>query len=71
MKQKKIMIPLAAIVLTALLLFAASLGLSSLENKYIAFSEPTCCICTSIVLSCMMLLSPIQSMNQKATHLGQ
>lgn len=36
MKQKKIMIPLAAIVLTALLLFAASLGLSSLENKYAA-----------------------------------
>ena len=34
---------------------------SSLENKCIAFSEPTCWICTSIVLSCMMLLSPIQS----------
>lgn len=36
MKQKKVMIPLAAIVLTALLLFAVSMGLSSLEKKYAA-----------------------------------
>jgi len=36
MKQKKVIIPLTAIVLTTLLLFAASMGLSSLEKKYAA-----------------------------------